>query len=476
MKRKRFRWILPGALVAAAVGGYFIYRAYFSPEQETPTQTLQTAIVTRGDIVLSASGAGQVIANQEISLGFSTSGTLEELNARVGDPVSEGEVLAVLGDIEELKATVASDQLSLITAQQALEDLYNSADLTKAQAWQTVVTAKATLDDAIETRQAYDCDRCKQSTIDSYFADVILAREEVAKLQEEYDKEYAWRSEDDISRANKILALDTAKETYDSALANYNYCMGIADTSEIDAADAAAQVAQAEYDDAMRAWEKVKDSGIDEDELVQAQENVNSAQAKLDSSNKQLEGTKIVAPFDATVMSIDASVGDVVGTTAFITLADLSTPTIEIYLDESDLNQVKIDNTIEVIFDILPDDVFYGNITRVDPGLVTSANVQYVYAQGTLDQQDQPSPLPGPLTLGLNASVDVISAQTQNALLVPLEALRDLGNDKYAVFVQENGELRLHAVEVGLQDVTYAEIKSGLNEGDVVSTGIVATR
>jgi hypothetical protein len=39
----------------------------------------------------------------------------------------------------------------------------------------------------------------------------------------------------------------------------------------------------------------------------------------------------------------------------------------------------------------------------------------------------------------------------------------------------ENGQPRLKVVEVGLMDYTYAEIKSGLSEGDVVTTGIVET-
>ncbi len=40
----------------------------------------------------------------------------------------------------------------------------------------------------------------------------------------------------------------------------------------------------------------------------------------------------------------------------------------------------------------------------------------------------------------------------------------------------ENGKPVLKTVEVGLKDDTYAEIKSGLNAGDVVTTGIVETK
>ena len=56
-------------------------------------------------------------------------------------------------------------------------------------------------------------------------------------------------------------------------------------------------------------------------------------------------------------------------------------------------------------------------------------------------------------------------------MLVPVEALREINPGEYAVFVMQNGELRLRQVTVGLMDYTNAEIKSGLQAGEVVSLG-----
>ena len=61
------------------------------------------------------------------------------------------------------------------------------------------------------------------------------------------------------------------------------------------------------------------------------------------------------------------------------------------------------------------------------------------------------------------------------AVLVPVEALREIGMDEYAVFVMEDGEPRLRVVTVGIMDYTSAEITSGLEAGEVVTTGIVET-
>ena len=67
------------------------------------------------------------------------------------------------------------------------------------------------------------------------------------------------------------------------------------------------------------------------------------------------------------------------------------------------------------------------------------------------------------------------SGEAKNALLVPLEALHKAG-DTYTVFVMENGTPTLKVVEVGIQDLLYAEIKSGLNPGDTVTTGTTETK
>jgi hypothetical protein len=56
-----------------------------------------------------------------------------------------------------------------------------------------------------------------------------------------------------------------------------------------------------------------------------------------------------------------------------------------------------------------------------------------------------------------------------------VEALRELSPGEYAVFVMENGEPQLRFVEVGLMDFSFAEILSGLESGETVTTGIIET-
>ena len=146
---------------------------------------------------------------------------------------------------------------------------------------------------------------------------------------------------------------------------------------------------------------------------------------------------------------------------------------VDLYLDEADLDKVAVGFEVEVVFDSLPDDMFNGHVTEVSPSLQTVSNVDAVLAWVQLDAESFSKPMS--LPVGSNASVDVIGGRTENAVLVPVEAVREIGVDEYAVFVMEDGEPKLRIVTVGLMDFTSAEILTGLSGGEVVTTGVVET-
>jgi multidrug efflux pump subunit AcrA (membrane-fusion protein) len=124
-----------------------------------------------------------------------------------------------------------------------------------------------------------------------------------------------------------------------------------------------------------------------------------------------------------------------------------------------------------VTFDILPERVFNGEVVQVDPGLYTSGNTSVVRTLVRLDTGASFK-----LPLGTSASVDVIGGRAENAILVPLEALRETSPGEYAVFVVEDGKPRLRVIEVGIMDLLYAEVRSGLEAGEIVTTGIAETQ
>jgi len=257
-------------------------------------------------------------------------------------------------------------------------------------------------------------------------------------------------------------------------------------------------VAKAQLADAQREYERVKDgptpgeiavaeanlatakaeyetlkNGPDPAEIAKAEAELASAKAKLAVAKEDQAVIELTAPRDGTILSIDANVGEAVSAGQIITLADLSQPYLEIYLDESDMNEAVVGNEADVVFDALPDDSYTGHIVEVNPSLQTVGNVTAVLAVVQLDTGSFSKPLS--LPVGSNASVDVIGGRTENAVLVPVEALREISAGEYAVFVMENGEPVLRQVTVGLMDYTSAEITSGLEAGETVTTGQVQT-
>ena len=71
--------------------------------------------------------------------------------------------------------------------------------------------------------------------------------------------------------------------------------------------------------------------------------------------------------------------------------------------------------------------------------------------------------------------MEVIGGKAENVLLAPVEALKELSPGNYSVFVAVDGQLKPRVVQVGLMDFSYAEIISGLEQGEIVSTGAVET-
>jgi len=173
-------------------------------------------------------------------------------------------------------------------------------------------------------------------------------------------------------------------------------------------------------------------------------------------------------PRPGTVVAVNAVVGERVGTGPVVTLADLAQPTLKVWVEEQDMGGVSVGDRVDIYFEALPDVVLSGEITQIDPELVTVQRTLAVQAWASVDVSSSPERLIG----GMSADVEIISAEARDAVLVPLQALRQLGPESYAVFVvSQSGEMELRPVVVGLQDFVNAEIVSGLDVGETVSLG-----
>ena len=104
----------------------------------------------------------------------------------------------------------------------------------------------------------------------------------------------------------------------------------------------------------------------------------------------------------------------------------------------------------------------------MDPMLVTVDGTPAVQSWASVDFSSREIDI----LAGMTADVEVVAAEARDAVLVPVEALRELSPGQFAVFVVDpKGDLELRAVEVGLTDPINAEILDGLDLGETVSVG-----
>jgi RND family efflux transporter MFP subunit len=204
-----------------------------------------------------------------------------------------------------------------------------------------------------------------------------------------------------------------------------------------------------------------------ESDTTQAELTLQQAQLKLETAQQTLDETTLVAPFAGTVTAVNAEVSEKVSDSVIV-LADMEAPLIQFWVEESDLNSVAIGHPVRIVFEALPDLTYEGEITRIDPMLVTVGNTTAVQAWASIDTAAHPATLLGEM----NVEVEIVAGEALNTLLVPLQALREIGDGQYAVFVVgADGELEMRTVEVGLKDYVNAQILSGLRRGEVVSLG-----
>ncbi len=510
-------------LAALAGGGYYYYSQVYLPAQTPAEPALQTAKVRTGDIMITASGAGNLVPAAELDLGFRSSGVLVELNIAVGDHVEAGQVLARLDDAAA-RIQVEQAELNLEQAKDNEAELISEAAIAKAEL--DVAGAEAALEEA----QAYLA-AVKSPDVAAYQAAYDAAVAELGQAKNASTvtdlgslTSAVYKAQDAVDRAADVLGkvkaaiegcaecdpnrsvtvnkvqytLAQAQDDYNGAVNNLAVAQLNLEAAQYKNEQATAAAKEA-VDDAWQALQWALDPSPDDVTLAEAQVraaeanlataqerladlragnppgsvSVRQAELALESAQLTLANTTLTAPVSGTVIAIKADVGEAVSTAPIIIIAALDQPLVRFYVEETDLGKVSAGYPIMVLFDAAPDVPFSGKIVRVDPALVTIDGTPAGQAWAQLDPGDSTIRL----VSGMTAEVEIIAGESKNTLLVPVQALRELAPGSYAVFVVlPDGQLKLTPVTVGLKDFANAEILSGLKAGEVVSTGTVETK
>ena len=187
----------------------------------------------------------------------------------------------------------------------------------------------------------------------------------------------------------------------------------------------------------------------------------------------RLSKTKILAPFDCTVLTRPVSVGQAVSGsggfnsgTEVMTIANLNDMIISAHINQADVIRLEPGQFVDVHVESVPGLRLAGAVERIAPQAIVKNNIKGFTARIQLKQID------ARVRPGMTALLNIPVGEAINVLAVPLASIYtdpQLG-ERY-VFVHDGEKAERRAVQIGLTDNFYAEIQSGLAEGEIVSLG-----
>ena len=200
-----------------------------------------------------------------------------------------------------------------------------------------------------------------------------------------------------------------------------------------------------------------------------------SGEKSLDLINDRLRKTRILAPFDCTVLTRPVSVGQAVsgsggvsGGTEVLTIANLNDMIINAHINQADVAYLKHEQVVEVSVEAVPGLHVSGKIERIAPQATIKNNIKGFATRillANVDRRVRP---------GMTANIRIPVASADNVIAVPLAAVfTELNQQKQQnerfVYIQKGSQFERQPVQVGVSDYFFAEIKQGLASGDLVA-------
>ena len=383
MNKQKLIWI-------SLIFGMLVLVGCASPEVSDEAALVETAVpqedgnaeptatpLPRGVTVL-ADGNVQ-IERPSLALGFTASGKLIELHVQPGDHVSAGELIAILDDTS-LTDSIANAQLQVTQAESSLAQA--EADLAKLVDWEpdalAVELAEANLESAqasLENAQTSDSVAGSNATsarvsLDQAERALIDAQDAVTTA---YDPGREWEFgvewlrkplEDERKAADRNLVF--AQEQVEVARANYSVAWGSVNNNTAVSAEASVVSAQQSLDQALQG-PKPEEIDAAQRTVDQAQITLQQNQLTLEQAERALADAQLFAPWDGTVLTVDAAPGAFVSSgTPIITLLDTTQLAFHTTnLSERDLAQIAQGQPAKITLKAYPDDVIEGTVLRI---------------------------------------------------------------------------------------------------------------
>lgn len=223
------------------------------------------------------------------------------------------------------------------------------------------------------------------------------------------------------------------------------------------------------------------------EDLDNAQYNYDTAQSKLKEAESNLSETVIVSPMDGVVIGEPVTDGTMAvqgnsNPTVIMRIADLSRKQIFAKVDETDIGSVRVGQKATFTVDAYNGKTFTATVSKISQtdmdnswnisnssSSSSSSSAAVIYYSVTLDVDDPE----GLLMPSMTARVDIETANKDNALAVPLSALKTDKQGTYVIVIKDDGTTENRYVETGIYGDEFVEIINGLSENEKVDVTMV---
>jgi HlyD family secretion protein len=301
-----------------------------------------------------------------------------------------------------------------------------------------------------------------RSTAAQALAQIRASQADISASQAGGTQEEVYTLESELSKAR--TARDTAQRNL-TALQRLEKD-GAASTGEVKTAQD--QVQRAEAD--LKLLEQKQKGRYSKPELAKVEAEKAQAQAAYDAAQNTLSELNVRAPFDGVLYSLPVRQGDYVNPGDLILQeADLSKVRVRAFVDEPDVGRLAPGDPIEVTWDALPGRVWQGTVSA-NPTVIKRHETRNVgETTCVIDNKDLK------LLPNVNVGVTIVTAEHQNVVAVPREAIHREDSHQY-VYQIVNSELHRRDVQTALSNLTQVEIIGGIPQNAEVALSPLNTK
>ncbi|MEM7649094.1 MAG: efflux RND transporter periplasmic adaptor subunit, partial [Cyanobacteria bacterium P01_A01_bin.70] len=297
---------------------------------------------------------------------------------------------------------------------------------------------------------------------------------QLAQAEADYAKALAGNRSEDIRRAEaEVTAAQSQVTLTATQLARYRElaAQGAISQSELDQYINEANSAAANFEQAQAQLAETA-SGSRPEDITAAAAAVAAAEAQVAAVETQIEEAVIRAPFDGVITQTYATIGAIVTPTTSASATASATSSsilaisagleVEVDVSEANIAQVQVGQSVEIVADAFPQQVFSGEVKRIAPEAVIENNVTLFQVVVTpLTGLDQ-------LKSGMTVDATFIGETVVDALMVPTVAIATEAGQIGIQIADDEGNPTFQPVTVGLTQDGKTQILSGLEADDQV--------